>query len=457
MRISRPGSLGLATTLAALALGGAAAIPAHAADATLTVEAPAAVAVDPSSTSPNQHGANYTYVPVNLTFSNHPEPATGRVTIDLTPLQGVASVFPLGGCTIVGQVLTCDQQTMYNGQSNIGFDLYAPEGGGQAGNSAVLHTTAVFDGQTAGADTKVTLGGSNLTMPSIDTNSSLHVGDTWTPDLTVVNKGQLPASQLYFTFIGGMDLTFLPQFSNCEYGTGADGDAVICTVHSEVAAGETVHLDPIGFKVDPTAYHAYEDVSVSATAPSKDGWLAGFTWAQGPAAGPALTVGKPITQGAPNDVADFNRGNATTLNAVVPNTADFAVKGSWTPSSGTRGELTVDFANNGPGSIFWRSGSYPARVRVTVPKAVRVVGGSPACSRDVEDSNQVVTVWDCVTFPYIKSGDQYRFNLTLDLDQSAGLSAQITLPSIGEDGQDSGMPWDPNPANNTITVPLGAI
>ncbi|MFJ8437990.1 LPXTG cell wall anchor domain-containing protein [Kitasatospora griseola] len=66
-----------------------------------------------------------------------------------------------------------------------------------------------------------------------------------------------------------------------------------------------------------------------------------------------------------------------------------------------------------------------------------------------------MTVWDCTTDPYIKSGQHDWFFFTLDLDHSAGLSAKVTLPSIGEDGRDSGMPWDPNKSNNEVVVPLG--
>ncbi|GGQ63396.1 hypothetical protein [Kitasatospora griseola] len=456
MHISRSRSLGLASALAVLALGSAAAIPAHAADATLKIEAPGSVAVDPSSTAPD-HGSGSTAVQLHLTLSDHPAPAMGRVTVDLAPLQGIASVMPQSGCTIAGQVLTCDMQTMYDGKLDLRYYLYGPAAAREAGSSAVLHTTAVFDGRTATADTKVTLGGSNLTVKEVDTNRGLKPGDTWTPDLTVTNKGQLPASQLHFTFTGGMDLSFVPRFSNCEYGTSADGAVVICTVHSEVAAGETVHLDPIGFKVDSTAYYAYEDVRVTATAPAKDGWLGGYTFTPGPTGGPRLTVGKPETQGAPNGVIDFDRNNAAALEAVVPNTADFSVEGGWAPDQGSGlGELTVGMADNGPASIFWRSGSYPAIIRVTVPKAVKILNGSqPACRLNQQNQDPAVTVWDCTTNPYIRSGQHYWSFFTLDLDHNAGLSAKVTLPSIGEDGQDSGMPWDPNKSNNEVVIPLG--
>ncbi|MFD8600328.1 LPXTG cell wall anchor domain-containing protein [Kitasatospora sp. NPDC059646] len=455
MRFSRSRSLGLASALAVLTLGSAAAIPAHAADAVLKIEAPDAVAVDPSSTAPD-HGSGSTAVRLGLTFSNHPTPANGRVTVDLAPLQGIASVMPQSGCAVVGQVLTCDMQTMYNGKLDLSFYLYGPAAAREAGATAVLHTTAVFDGRTAGADTKVTLGGSNVTMKDVDTNHGLKPGDTWTPDLAVTNKGQLPASQLYFTFTGGMDLSFVPRFSNCEYGTSADGDAVICTVHSELAAGETVRLDPIGFKVDSTAYYAYEDVRVTTAAPAKDGWLGHFAFTPGPAGGPALTVGKPERQGAPNGVIDFDRNNTTALAATVPNTADFAVEGGWSPDSGRLGELTVGIADNGPGSIFWRSGSYPAIVRVTVPKEVKILRGSqPKCQPSLRNQDPKVNVWDCTTTSYIKNGYRDWFYFDLDLDHSAGLSATVTMPSIGEDGQDGGMPWDPNKNNNTVVIPLG--
>ncbi|MFE2351234.1 hypothetical protein [Kitasatospora cineracea] len=452
MRTSRSRSLGLATALATLALGGAAVPAAHAADSTLKIEAPGAVAVDPDSTAPG-HGSDSTQLRLGLTLSDHPTPATGRITVDLAPLQGIASVtVPGNACTVVGQVLTCDAMPMYEGKQSLDLYLYAPTSARPVGSTAVLHTTAVFARATATADTRVTLGGSNVVVEEVPTNRDLKPGDTWTPVLKVTNRGQLPASQLYLTFTGGMELTFLPQFSNCRYAT--DGDVVICTVHAGVDPGETVRLSPIGFKVDADAYYPYEDVRVSSAEPDLSGWLGHYRFTPGPASAPKLAVlGKP-EGGAPNGVVDFERLNSTSLNAVVPNTADFVASGSWAPEAGKQqGKLTAGMVNNGPASIDWRSGSHPARVRVALPAQAEVLQKPDDCYPTSTDP--AVNSFDCGTTPYIRNGYRASFDFTVRADPAAKLSATVSLPSLGEDNQESGKPWDPDQANDVVTVALG--
>ncbi|MFF4340840.1 LPXTG cell wall anchor domain-containing protein [Kitasatospora sp. NPDC001540] len=451
MRTSRSRSLGLATTLAALALGGTVAPAAHAADSTLKIEAPDAVAVDPHSTAPD-HGSNSTQVHLDLTLSNAPMSAMGRVTVDLAPLQGIASVSVLSqGCTTSGQVLTCDAMSMYGGKQGLDLYLYGPDAAKAAGSSAVLHTTAVFNGATASADTKVTLGGSNVVGEELPTNRDLKPGDTWTPELKVTNKGQLPASQLYLTFTGGMELSFLPQFSNCQYAT--EGNIQICTVHTAVEPGETVTLSPIGFKVGSDAYYSYEDVEITTTAPDLSGWLGQFHFVPGQSSTKLTVVGKPDTS-TPNGVIDFERGNYLSLQATVPNTADFAATGSWAPEAGKQqGKLTVGLVNNGPASIDWRSGTHPANVRVDLPAQAKVLQKPDNCYPASTDP--AVNAFTCQTTPYVKNGYRASFDFTVQADPAAKLSAVVTLPSLGEDNQESGKPWDHNKANDVVTVALG--
>ncbi|MFD7734616.1 hypothetical protein ACFV6F_30075 [Kitasatospora phosalacinea] len=450
MRHPRSRTLAASAALTALALGALTAPSASAADSTLTIEAPGAVAVDPHSTAPD-HGSNSTRVHLDLALSNAPTNATGKVTVDLAPLQGIASVSVLSPtCTTAGQVLTCDAMSMYGGRQGLDLFLYAPDAAKAAGSSAVLHTTAVFNGATASADTEVTLGGSNLVGEEIPVNRSLQPGDTWTPELKVTNQGQLPASQLYLTFVGGMEISFLSQFSNCQYAT--EGDIQICTVHTAVEPGETVTLSPISFKIGSDAYYSYEDVNVTTTAPDPSGWP-GHHFVPGQSSAELTVVGKPDGS-TPNGVIDFGRGNYLSLQAVVPNTADFAATGSWAPEAGKQqGKLTVGMVNNGPASIDWRSGSLPARVRVELPAQAGVLQKPDDCNRTSTDP--AVNTFDCTTTPYIKNGYRASFDFTVRADPAAKLSAVVTLPSLGEDNQESGKPWDHDKSNDVVTVALG--
>ncbi|MFC8721392.1 hypothetical protein [Kitasatospora sp. NPDC057198] len=457
MRTSRSRSFGLATTLTALALGGAVAPAAHAADSTLKIEAPDAVAVDPGSTAPD-HGSNSTRIHLDLTLSDHPKPAMGRITVDLAPLEGIATVStPDSRCTATGQTLTCDTLTMYDGEQGLDLYLYAPAGTPRAvGSTAVLRTSAVFDGATASTDTKVTLGGSNVVVDDVPAAEGLKPGDVWKPLIKITNKGQLPASQLYLTFIGGMEYSFQSQFSNCQYATGGDGgvDAVICTLPATVEAGQSVTLTPIGFKVDADAYYPYEDIHVTTTMPDLSGWMSQFHFTPGPASAPPLVaLGAPQSSG-PNGVVDFERDNGISLHGAVPNTADFVATGSWTPEAGKKqGKLTAGLVNNGPASIDWRSGSHPAKVRVELPAQAKVLQKPDNCYQAVR--NAPANSFTCDTSAYIKNGYRASFDFTVEADPAAKLSAVVTLPSIGEDGQESGKPWDPNKANDAVTVALG--
>ncbi|MFB7949560.1 hypothetical protein ACFC6L_32155 [Kitasatospora phosalacinea] len=453
MRHPRSRTLAASAALTALAFGAFTTPTASAADSTLTIEAPSAVAVNPDSSAPGEGNGGYTNVQLNFKLSDHPNAATGRVTIDLAPLQGIASVYTPYGCSVAGQLLTCDAMSMYGGQQGMSLALYGPAAPGAPGSSAVLRTTAVFDGVTATADTKVTLGGSNLVVEDVPVNEGLKPGDTWTPKLRITNKGQLPASQLYLVFDGGMELTFLPQFSNCQYAT--DGDVQICTVHTAVQPGETVELSPIGFKVDSDAYYPYEDVSVSSAAPDATSWYSRFHYVPGPASAGKLTVvGKPDDSTTPNGVTDFEYENTISLTAKVPNTADFAATGSWAPEAGKQqGKLTVGMVNNGPASIDWRSGSLPARVRVELPAQAGVLQKPDNCYRASTDP--AVNTFDCTTTPYIKNGYRASFDFTVRADPAAKLSAVVTLPSLGEDNQESGKPWDHDKSNDVVTVALG--
>ncbi|ROR43731.1 hypothetical protein [Kitasatospora cineracea] len=456
MRTSRSRSLGLATALAALALGGAAVPAAHAADSTLKIEAPDAVAVDPDSTAPD-HGSNSTRVQLDLTLSNHPAAAMGRITIDLAPLEGIASVSTLSNssCKTADKVLTCDALSMYGGTQELDLYLYAPAGTARpAGSSAVLHTTAVFDGVTASADTKVTLGGSNVVVNDIPATTGLKPGDVWKPLVKITNKGQLTASQLYLTFVGGTGFSLQSQFSNCKYATNDGTDVAICALPATVEAGKTVTLTPIGFTVNADAYYADEEITVATAAPDLSGWLGKFHFTPGPASAPPLVAFDAPVSSGPNGVIDFERYNSMMLQATVPNTADFVASGSWTPEAGKQqGKLTAGMVNNGPASIDWRSGSYPARVRVALPAQAKVLQKPDNCYPTSTDAT--VNSFDCGTTPYIRNGYRASFDFTVQADPAAKLSATVSLPSLGEDNQESGKPWDPDKANDVVTVALG--
>ncbi|GAA2745121.1 hypothetical protein [Kitasatospora cinereorecta] len=456
MRTSRSRTLGLTTAMAAIALG-AVAIPAHAANPVLTISAPTALALDPNAPV-SDHGPAGTQVDLNIKLTGGTPSAMAVVEVDLSSLKGVAELPQTPyGCTVAGTTLTCGQVFLNNGEGRVSLQLAAAKGG-TAGATGTLHATARQSAATASSDTKVTLGGTKLKWKEVPANHDLKPGGTWTPDLAVTNEGQLPASQLTFTFLGGMGLEVASKFSNCEYGTNDYGTAVVCTVNSPVAPGETVHLAPVKIGVDASAYISYLDVGAYSNAPGQDSWIrSNYHFQPAPAGSPRLTVGKPETAPAPNGALDLDpNGGQQNLEALVQNTADFAAFGAWAPDQAHKqGKLTVGMTSSGPASVFWRSGSDPAHVAVTLPKQVKVTAAPEQCRLANPAPSDSQVRYDCETSAFIKAGYKGSFDFTVEVDPAAGATAVVTLPSIGEDGRESGKPWDPNKGNDSVTVALG--
>ncbi|WP_146259018.1 hypothetical protein [Streptomyces tateyamensis] len=455
----RPRFIGLAAAVSALAIGGAAA-PAQAADPVLKLTAAGFVAVDPAA-NPNDHSGD-TYLVLDLnTDTVGPNTSWAVLTIDTSEITGIATVQDNNhSCTAAGTVLTCAQVPLYQGHGQLDLPLLAVKDAKPGATGTVHYSAHFMSGNTAPAtaDTKVMLGGTRLTGQPVPTNKDLKPGDVWKPDLVVTNKGDLTAPQLVYTFTSVTGLDFTPRFSNCEYGTSPDGDAVICTVHSPLAPGETAKLDPVGFTVNSSAYDAYEDISVSPQNPGPGSWVRShYTFTPGPAASPRLTVGKPEATPAPGDVTDLNpNGGGISLQAQVKNTADFAAFGAWAPEAGGKqGKLTVGMTSSGPAAIFWRSGSDPANVALTLPKQAKVLQTPDKCRLDNQFKSDTQVRYSCQTSPWIAAGYRASYDFTLQVDPAAGSTALVTLPSLDEGEQETGMPWDPNKANNAATVALG--
>ncbi|WP_327068218.1 hypothetical protein OG500_21025 [Kitasatospora sp. NBC_01250] len=457
MRIARARLFGLSSAVCALAVG-AFAVPAHAAEPTLTVTAPGFVAVDPT---PDASDSWNQQVSLNLNVANSGTQSPWVVAqIDVSGLKGIADVQPPSGCTLAGTLLTCPQIPVYQGQTRLDLKL-TPAKGGTVGATGSLHVSAHLqqgDAPAVTADTKVMLGGTRLTGQDVPLNKSLKPGDVWKPDLVVTNKGQVTAPQLVYVFTGGMGLDFKSRFANCEYGTNASGEAVICTVDSPLAPGGTARLDPVEIGVEPSAYYAYEDISVLPQAPAPDSWVRSFHFTPGPAGSPRLTVGKPESTPQPGQVMDLTpNGGGFSLQAEVPNTTDFATFGAWAPGAdGKPGKLTVGMTSSGPATIYWRAGDDPGDVAVTLPKQVKVVSAPDKCRPDTQFKSDTQTRYICQTSPLVPAGFKGSFDFTLQADPAAGASAVVSLSSLDEGDQDSGMPWDPNKADNTSTVALGS-
>ncbi|WP_354641203.1 hypothetical protein [Kitasatospora camelliae] len=465
----------LATTVLATAVTavtfGVAAGPAQAAGGALRVQGPAFLALDLDR--PAEQG------PQQLMLDVRVAEGAGRkahVSIDLAALQGLAEVgtvstsTPWATCATQATTVECDLTA--ETYSRYVFVPLSPAAGAPLGRTATVHTTATAeDGTTAGLDTTVALGGTRLTPAEPHLPEDLGAGDTWSPRLEIANRGQLAAPRLVVAFTGNAGYSFAQRFANCEYGTpaapqapGPADTAVLCTVDSELAPGETAALDPVTLRIAPDAFIVTGDITVRPDAYPADSWIrTHYTFTPGPANAPRLTAGRPERPAPAGDrVGDlgWDGQGTTSLDGIVRNTADFRALAAWAPDAGgTGGRLTVGLRNKGPAGIYFgRSGNDPADVQLSLPKEVRVTSVPAGCYRQTWLETDTA-LYLCATASWIPAGYRAGFEFGLETDTTAKLPAVVrAYNDAGTDDQGRPVPylrWDPKPKNDSVTRRLG--
>jgi hypothetical protein len=451
-----------AAVCAAMGLALTGVTPAQADDQpVITLQQIAPVAVSPATLT----GVSKTALPyLSFTTKASSLSASATLTIDVTQLATIANVTFSDNCTVVQHVASCWELFYYDDLSGVGTIgavtqmTVKAKADAPVGSSADYTISGTADNATiVGGQGTVEIGGPAYNQTQPKNMTDLAVGSSVTEPVRFTNIGDRAADATQVLLWASPGIGFAKHFANCEYS--ADGgpmvaEVALCTIPGQVLPGEKAALAPaVRLNVESTAYSTYLD---SMVAPAGDPGIqqsaAGHQWTQG--VGGQLTL-KVITPGTANDapsgtVSLTERGShgdyrITSLQAA--NTADFSVTGaSATAAEGDT--VTLDFAmtNNGPATIFYRSGDIVGSVDVQLPPGTSPVSSSANCEQEG------TTTYSCSDHSIVSpAGEVTDFSLTLRVDQVIP-GAQGSVSMVwGPGGQPA---FDTNPSNDTAALTL---
>ncbi|MFD7904665.1 hypothetical protein ACFV4G_20750 [Kitasatospora sp. NPDC059747] len=475
-RTRRALGAGAATLVAALSVG-TAAVPAHAADHQLKVfPASGSLQIPSRPVAPPRSGENV--------FLHIGRTGTGAVSdvklaLDVSGLDGLATL-EAPGCTTAGKVITCSIGRLDQDNINITTNLWlSAVAGAKPGSSGTVHATLSAPGaETGTADFRVDVGTATFRTHQRSQTKGAKVGSKLPTDLEFANHGELPAKRAIVHVDLSAGLTADTWPSNCEYavdkGQPWNNDppmpAVhgICTIDGEIAPGQAVKLNGLDITVGPDAYYTVAGYDVFAVADAYGtGWLNDLRkrLAFKPGTGAPATLTKSAGDGIP--AGNDTNGYSTEQEVLADNSADFQATGGWAPdTSGAAGVLTAGMGNNGPASIYDRSGGDGApHVTVQLPDGVTVTDLPKTCHADDyvygKKSDKPLNKYACdgVGAAFMPNGASVSHKLGLKLPAGTGeLVATVSLQNMSSDYQDGHptavMDWDRNPANDLVKVTL---
>jgi hypothetical protein len=464
------------STIAALLVTGTAALPAQAAGSQLQLFPPSSVQL------PLTAPANPSSDPNSLVSLRYGRTGSGTVhqvqlTFDASALAGIADFHYQGNCTTKGTVFTCAEDDLHLDSINATQTFWLTAAPGvRPGTSGKLHVSLTSsDAASTSSDIKVSVGGPDLRIKDPDQVRHAKPGGTVQEALEVANLGQLPTDKLVVEVLAVQGLQLNQRAANCEYadikasvytGPGAPQfkntparTEAICTVNAAVAPGEVYRIDPVQLGISSDAYASILHLGVfsSEDAPYAQSslWRAHDHFTRG--TGTPLTAARttdPALLSAPRHTYD----NQAQTEVTADNTADFSALGSWAPQDGGKqGTLSVGLHNAGPASIiFGGSGEDPADVRLQLPQGVTVTKAPDGCR--LPDKAKPL-MYDCATsYMIVKDYSLgYDFGLSVN-DPAAAPHAQIdlVLDTDFNNPKPATLAFDPNPANNAISIALGA-
>ncbi|MFC9329707.1 hypothetical protein [Kitasatospora sp. NPDC057015] len=467
---------GAASMVAALAAG-TMATPAYASTVKLNINTAASVQISADPAAPPQFGENLS---IRIGRSGTSAPITNAtLTLDTGGLTGLATLAS-PGCTTAGTLVSCPVHYLNYEDINLSStNLWlSAVSGVRPGSSGTVHVTlSAPDADSAEADVRVDVGGPAFKAKELQPLSAVAVGSTVTPAPEFANRGGAPASRaiVEITALPGLGITEWP--SNCEHasaewggGAGTEGlrtQYAICTIDAAIAPGEAVRLEGLRYNVTSEAFYTFVDFSVFATpdaeAASGPRLRKELTFQRG--TGAPLGLAK-VADSVPAGYPDRN-GFFTELEVSAENTADFAASGSWAPdATGRHGKLDVGLQNQGPASVFDRSGGEGAVVlKVALPQGASAQSVPAGCTAVTREHGEAVTgptnTYTCEGLgSWMPNGGRKTYQFDLALDSSDLAPAEVSLQNTQselEPGHDSAvMRWDANPANDLVKVRLGA-
>ncbi|WP_354641202.1 hypothetical protein [Kitasatospora camelliae] len=467
MRAPRSRALAAPIAIAALITTGAT-LPAHADTASNTFGSESVLALEPA---PANGDATTAELQLKVTRgAGAPEPKSLNLTVDYSGVKEFATfggaVGRGGQCSETGSVATCAPELVWTaGWDTASTGLkFTPRKGAAAGTSGKVRIKQTWEnGTSTETEATVMVGGTRIEVAGFDGQDGLKPGATVSRSLTLTNKGQIAAPKLVLAFQVGTGLQFKQRFANCEYGDRLqDGSPVqhvaICTVNSALAPGETVHLKPIEFTVEPSALHDIVDLNVAPN-DGPDAWLRREADLKPGGGTTRLVLADKPESGVPTGtpVADLNntRGGYASVDFGTVNTADYTAVGQWKPNAGgTSGVLTAGLWNQGPASIndFRSGGEGVVYVDVALPKGASLDGAAPKDCQIRPGGH-----YSCGTGLWVPSGVRKTFDFKLKL-AGEGTAAIVlhNFSSYMENRPGADLRFDPVPANNATSVALGA-
>lgn len=460
------GALAVTGLLAAgsLAVG----VPAHAADPVFTLGGPAETAVRPYPATGSPLASS-----LGITV-HHPDTdreGTGyegevTYTLDLGGIEGVAVLSPAGDtgadCETDGATAVCHHHGVRPGLGGVAdFALTAAEGSAD-GATGTIEVTGSADGAVfAPFTTRVTVGGPDLVMKRLPFERRLRPGDVQPAPITFSNRGTRAADGVLLTLRYSRGLEIPEHYGNCVYDAEAGEEpfdafawsTALCSVEGSFEPGATYTLGvPLSVKAGP---HAYDDTFVYGVAedgPAPTAQRAGAAFRRG--TGPELTLRKATavaTRGADLDPSD----NQREADFRTENTADFvALGGTGTGAAGERVTARIGYRNDGPAWIgHLRSGESVATLDFTVPEGAEVTAKPPSC-RGVtatgghREEQLGAPRYVCDSSMTVRDGAQAALPFELKITEAVQ-DAVGTVRVRGPRLSAPGLPFDPEPANNT--------
>jgi len=444
---------------AGLALTGVA--PAQADDApVLTLQQISPVAVSPATLT----GVSKTAMPYLSFTTTAGSLSTGAtLTIDTTQLATIANVTFSDNCTVVQHVASCSELFFYddlNGVGSIGASTQMTvraKAGAPAGASASYTVSGTADNATiVGGQGTVEIGGPAYDQTQPKNRTGVAVGSTVAEPVRFTNIGDRAADATQVMLWASPGVTFAKHYANCEYSDGHDPQitqVALCTIPGQVLPGERAALAPaVRLTVQSTAYYTYLD---SMIAPAGDPGIqqssAGYQWTQGTGGQLGLRI---ITPGTANDAPSGtvsltergSHGDYRITSLLADNSADFSVTGA--SATGAQGDtVTMDFsmANNGPATIFYRSGD-TIGVDVQLPPGTSGVGSSANCEQESSTS------YHCTDGTIVSpAGSVTDFSVTLHVDQEVPGAQGSVAMGWGPAGQPA---FDTNTSDDTAVLAL---
>ncbi|MFE7456142.1 peptidase [Streptomyces sp. NPDC057554] len=387
------------------------------------------------------------------------------VTFDLTGIAGIADLSfdeqPGVTCKTTGtRSAVCTGRGVPPGVSTVTDLVLSAAADSRQGATGTIRVT----GEAGGAaftpfTTRVTVGGPDLVMHELPFERELTPGQKQQAPITFTNRGSRDADGVVLTLRYSRGLDIPQRYSNCAYATDDPSwTTARCSVEGAFEAGATYTLAaPLTLEATARAYRDIFGYGIHERGPERRmaspraTHLSGAVLRAVPARKPLAARGADLEPGDNEHEADFRTAN----------TADFVAYGD-TASGAVGTTVTADlgFRNDGPAWIgHLRSGESVAAVDFTVPQGATVTSAPKGC-RGVTaegtpraDQTTPAPRYVCPAPATVRDDGGLDLSFGLRIDRVL-IGAVGRVAVRGPWLRAPGLPFDPEPGNNTARVVL---